>query len=337
MSEIAHVDCGFLAVNQSFIEQVWVDPIENVNMVASAESARAVLENQQVKVGPLLDKNKKLTLSVEWETACDLAVEACSDDCIIDGEDTSPVCKEYDVTCLGEVPFKVFDRVYRERTIDQQVSIAKSMLTSMKVLDEYIAQFVLTGIEANAGTNLYTGAPGTVVGPLTTISALDWNDNIWWYLAMVNRINKFTSPYGITGVNLFGLIYNRLAEQANADGKGNVNKMGLLQNRMYLDPENVEVIAAHHTFLLHKTAVAFVNKAWYPLGGANAVQLTADRMAYSIASKNLPGITYDVFTERGCTNNDYYTAFKLQLHGAFLLNPTPCTETQTGILDFACA
>lgn len=337
MSQIAEIDCGYLAEVQVQADAVWTDPIKNIDLIASAEAARAVLTNQQVKIGDLQDKNKKKIVAVEWLTACDASIDSCSDDCIIDGDDATPECKEYEITCLGESTFKVFDRVYRERTIDAQASIAFNLERRKKLLDEWIAQYILSGLLANAGTNAFTGLPGTVGAAVTTIPAIAWNDNIWGYLAMVSRMNKFSSPYGVTGNNLFQLIYNRLAEFANADGKGNVNKMGDLRNRVYLDPENVETIAPGYTFLLHKTAVAFANKAWYPQGGANAVQLTADRMAYSDASRNLPGIMYDVFTERGCSSNDYYTAFKVQLHGAFLVNPTPCSETNTGILGFLCA
>jgi hypothetical protein len=150
-------------------------------------------------------------------------------------------------------------------------------------------------------------------------------------------MNQFSNPYLITGTNLFQLVYNRQAEYANADGKGNVNKMGLLQNRIYFDPFNVESAAAGHTFMLHKNAAAFIGKAWYPEGGANAVELMPGQMAYSLPSRNLPGVVYDIFTQRTCVSNEYYTAFKVQLHGLFALNPTPCSDTNTGILQFVCA
>lgn len=337
MSQIATIDCGYLATVQAMADELWIDPIKNIDLIADAESARAVLENQQVKLGELQVKDKKKVVSLEWLTACDADTQSCSDDCSIDGDDATPECKEYEITCLQESTFKVFDRVYREKTIDPAESIAFNLERRKKLLDEYIAQYIVTALVANAGTNVFTGSPGTVGAAVTTIPAANWNDNIWGYFARVIRGNKFKSAYGITGDNLFQLIYNRLAEFANADGKGNVNKMGALQNRMYLDPENVETVAAGYTFLLHKTAAAFVGKSWYPQGAANAVQLTADRMAWSELSRNLPGISYDVFTERGCTSNDYYTAFKVQLHGVFALNPTPCSETNTGILAFACS
>jgi hypothetical protein len=337
MSEIAHIDCGYLATIQAKADERWLDPIQKIDLIANAEAARAVLENQSVKLGELLSKEKKNVVSVEWETTCDLAGQACSDDCTITGPDVSPECKEYEISCLYEVPFMVGDRAYRERTTTAQDSIAKSLAAAMKIQDEYIASYLLTAIHLNAGTNVFTGAPGVVAGSTTTIPAASWGDNIWGYLAQAGIMNQFKNPYMITGNNLFQLTYNRMADFANADGKGNVNRMGLLQNRLYFDLFNVETIAANHSFLLHKNAVAFINKAWYPLGAANAVNLLADEYAYSIGSYNLPGVVYDVFAQRKCSGNEFYTAMKVQLHGTFALNPTPCSETNTGVLQFLCA
>jgi hypothetical protein len=288
-------------------------------------------------MGPLTVKDKKNIVAVEWLTDCDATTQACSDDCTIEGSDATPECKEYEITCIRESSFKVADRVYRERTIANTQSIAFLIQKRKKLLDEYIAQYILTALDTNSGTNLFTGLPGTVAAGLTTIPAGNWNDNIWSYFAKVGMMNDFNSPYVISGFNLFDLHYNRMAEFANADGKGNVNKMGDLRNRIYFDPKNVEVVTPGSTFLLHKGAVAFVSKAWYPLGAANAIELMADQKAWSEKSNNLPGVEYDIITKRTCYNNDYFTAFKVEAHGLFAINPTPCTETNNGILQFACS
>jgi len=336
MSQIAIVDCGYLATVQAMALDRWEDPIQRIDLIAAAESARAVLENQSVNFIELKDKNKKRVVSLEWLTDCDAEVVVCSDDCSIDGDDATPECKEYELACLGESAFKVFDRVYRERTIEEQQSVARLLENRKKLLDEAVAQYVVTGILANAGTNVFTGAPGTVAAAVTTIPAASWNDMIWGYLNRVIRGNRFTSPYMITGDNLYQLIFNRTLEVANADGKGGAAKIATIR-KIYTDPENVESLAPGNTFLLHKTAVALINKAWYPTNAAKPEHLTADRMAWSEASRNLPGIFYDVFTERGCENNDYYTAYKVQAHGLLALNPGPCSDTNTGILAFECS
>lgn len=336
MSQIGTVDCGYLATVQAMADEKWTNPIEKIDYIAHAEAAKAVLENQRVSFEELKSKDKKRVVSIEWLTDCEATLTDCTDDCTITGDDASPVCKEYEITCLKESSFQLYDRVYRERTINKQESMAKQILTRKKLLDEWIAQYILTGILANAGTNVYTGAPGTVGAASTSIPAGSWNDMIWGYFAQVGIMNEFSNPYAISGNQLFQLVYNRLADFANADGKGNVNRMGDLRNRLYFDLFNVETIAPATMFLLHQTAVAFINKAWYPLGAANAENPTADRFAWSEPSMNLPGIVYDIFTERGCLNNDYYTGVKLQLHGVFAVNPTPCSDTNVGILAFEC-
>ena len=334
MSQIGILECGYLTDIMIEADRAWTDPMKNADLVADAGAAKAVLANQAVSMGPLQVKDKKNIVAVEWLTDCDATTQACSDDCTIDGTDATPECKEYEITCLQESTFKVADRVYRERTISNTQSIAFLLEKRKKLLDEYIAQYILTGLATNAGVNLYTGGIGTVAGALTTIGAANWNDNIWGYFDLVSRLNKFQSAYGITGVNLYQLIFNRSLEAGNADGKGNFAKMNTL--KMYLDPENVETIAPLSTFLLHKSAVAFVSKSWYPEGAGNAIELMADQMAWSEASRNLPGVTYDVITKRTCVSNDYFTAFKVQLHGLFAVNPTPCTDTNNGILQFTC-
>jgi hypothetical protein len=114
-----------------------------------------------------------------------------------------------------------------------------------------------------------------------------------------------------------------------------MSKIGSIR-KVYVDPENVEAIALNTTFLIHKTAVAFVNKAWYPLGAVNAEKRAGVYWMWSEASNNIPGVYYDIFLKEACAENDFTQAYKVQLHGLFAMNPYPCDETNTGVLAFAC-
>jgi len=335
MSEIAQIDCGYLATIQAMMDRIWTDPIQNIDLIADAESARAVLENQQVNFTEIQGR-KKRTISLEWQTKCDITTTACTDDCDITGEDVTPECKEYEIECLRETTFQVPERVYRERTIEMQEAIARNMLLHKNALDEWVAQYILTGIVANAGVNAFTGGVGTVAGTTTTIAANNWDDSIWGYFNRVIRGNKFRMPYMITGDNLYQLIFNRMNEVATEAGRAGMAKIGTIR-RIYQDPENVEVVAPSTTFLLHKTAVAFVNKAWYPQGAVNAERRAGVYWMWSEPSNNIPGIFYDIFLKEACDENDFTQAYKIQLHGLFAVNPTPCDETNTGILQFECA
>ena len=334
MSEIAQIDCGYLATLQAMMDRIWTDPIANIDLIGDVESAKAVLENQQVNFSEITGR-KKRTMSLEWQTKCDITTTACTDDCTITGEDITPECKEYEIECLRETTFQVPERVYRERTIDMQEAIARNMLLHKKALDEWLAQYIVTGLVANAGTNAYTGGVGTVAAAVTTIPANFWDDTIWGYFNLVSRYNKFKMPYMVTGDNLYQYIFNRQHEAMTDAGKAAMSKIGTIR-KIYQDPENVEAIAPNYTFLVHKTAVAFANQAWYPLGAVNAEKRAGVYWMWSEASNNIPGIYYDIIMKEACYENDFTQAFKVQLHGLFAMNPYPCDETETGVLAFTC-
>jgi hypothetical protein len=209
-----------------------------------------------------------------------------------------------------------------------------NMLMHKKALDEWLAQYILTGLLANAGVNAYAGI-GTVLGALTTIPANLWDDSIWGYLNLVNRMNKLKDPYMINGTNLYQYVFNRMHESMTDAGKAAMSKMGTIR-KVYQDPENVEVIAPGYTFLVHKTAAAFINQAWNPLGPVNAQQEAGVYALWSEQSANIPGVYYDIITQETCESNEFYLASKIQLHGTFAVNPAPCDEDNTGILAFAC-
>lgn len=335
MSQISTIDCGYLATIQLMAADRWLNAGNKKDYIANVESAKALLENQTgVNLVELKDPGKEKKISLEWPEKCSITTTDCTDDCSIDGTDVTPVCKEYEVTCLAETSFKVAERAYRTRTMDEQAAISDNMLKHMKALDEKAAALILAGIDANAGINVFTDSPGNVVGDITYITASNWNEYLFGYLALVARMNKFTNPTVLDGKNLFQLWWNIQKDVANADGKGANAKLSSI-GTPYFDPENMIGSYAGKTYLIDSGAAYFANKYWNPLGAANAIRKAGDRMQYAVQSNNLP-LVYDVFTQETCVGNEYYKAFKLQLHGAFLTNPYPCDENNTGILTFKC-
>lgn len=335
MSVIGSIDCGFLATYQGMLDQHWTDPITNIDLIADVESAKAVLENQQVNVSVITGK-KKRTLSVEWLSKCDITTTDCSDDCTITGEDADPMCQDIEIECLQETTFKMPKRAYRERTTEFEQAFNLNMLMHKKALDEWLAQYIVTGLVANAGTNAFTGGVGTVGAAVTAIPANFWDDTIWGYFNRVIRGNKFKQPYLLTGDNLYQYLFNRQHETMTDAGKAAMSKVGTI-NKIYTDPENVETIAPGYTFLVHKTAAAFVNKAWNPVGPVNAIPEAGVYALWSEPSPNIPGVMYDIITQETCESNEFYLAVKIQLHGVFTVNPYGCDENNTGILAFDCA
>jgi hypothetical protein len=327
------ISCGYLHTIQRMADDIWSDPMKNNDLIADVISAKAVLENQSVNFTEISNgKNNELRL--EWLTKCDIEPTSCTDDCDITGEDADPQCKDYEITCLGETSFKVPLRHYRDRTIEMQQSLAFNKLMHMKALDERIAQGVITGIHLSSGVNAFTGGVGNVVGNTTFIAPQYWDDAIWGYFDQVKRMNKMRNPYLITGNNLYQLLFNRPLEAGNADGVGNFRKMNTL--RVYQDPENVETLAPAHSFLVHKTAVALISKAWNKINPINAEVKAGQYWEWAEESKNLPGIFYDFTMKETCEGNEFYQAVKIKAWGVFAVNPFPCDEDNTGVLVFEC-
>jgi hypothetical protein len=292
-----------------------------------------VLDNQSVNFTEITG-SKNNELRVEWLTKCDIEVNSCSDDCDIDGTDAEPSCKDYEIGCLYETEFKVPLRAYRDRTIEMQQSIAFQKLVHMKALDERLTQYIIAGLTANAGTNLFTGGVGDADPGITYIAAQYWDLNLFGYFDQVKRLNKFRNPYLITGNNLYQLLFNVPYEAGTSVDKGGVRKVGTL--RIYQDPENIEDHAPGQTFLIHKTAVAFLNKAWNKINPINAEVKAGQYWEWSEESKNLPGVFYDIIMKETCVGDEFYQAFKIKLHGVFAANPFPCDEDNTGVLIFEC-
>jgi hypothetical protein len=327
------ISCGYLHTIQRMADDIWADPMKNNDLIATVEAARAVMQNQAVNFTEIIS-SKNQELRVEWLTKCDITVQACSDDCEISGTDAEPACKDYEIGCLYETEFTVPLRHYRDRTIEMQQSIAFQKLAHMKAMDERLTQYIIDGIVTGAGTNLFTGGVGDVVGTTTYIAPQYWDLGVFGYFNQVQRLNKFRNPYLITGNNLYQLLFNVPLEVGTDLDKGGVRKVGTL--RIYQDPENIEAHAEGQSLLLHKTAVAFLNKAWNKINPINAEVKAGQYWEWAEESKNLPGVFYDITMKETCVGNEFYQAFKIKLHGLFVTNPYPCDVDNTGVLVFEC-
>ena len=327
------ISCGYLHTIQRMADDIWADPMKNNDLIAEVVVVNALLQNQSVSFTEI-ERGKNQELRVEWLTKCDITPTSCTSDCTITGSDATPQCKDYEIGCLYETTFKVPLRHYRDRTIEMQQSIAFQKLAHMKALEERLAQYIIAGMVTGAGTNLFTGGVGNVSGTTTYIAAQYWDDAIWGYFDQVRRLNKFRNPYLLTGNNLYQLLFNRPLEAANADGSGGFRKMGTL--RTYQDPENIEDHAAGISFLLHKTAAAFLNKAWNKINPINAEVKAGQYWEWSEESKNVPGLWFDIIMKETCSGDEFYQAYKIKLNGLFATNPYPCDDDNTGIIQFEC-
>ena len=326
--------CGYLNAVQARAEEIFRDGKMKDDYIADVVAGQAFLTQQQgITSMPSITNTKNKEVRVQWDTKCSISTTACTDDCSISGTDIEPTCNDYELECLREVSFQVPERLYRDKTIEREDAVAKGMILAKNAMDEYLTQYIISQLAANAGTNAFNGGVGTVIGTTTYVPPAYWDANLFGYFDQVIRMNKFRQTYGITGSNLYQLLWSTPLDGANADGKGAAKKVGTL--KMYQDPENIEAVAPNQTFLIHRGSSAFISKAWYPMNAINAVNPEANIYIWSEPSNNLPGIEYDIFMQKSCSGNEFYEAYKVQLHGLFALNPLPCTDI-TGVLVFEC-
>lgn len=331
------INCGYLATIQAMADKIWVDSIKNAaDNTPDVMTARAVLENQNVNFSMLQTKDKDNIVSLEWLAPdCTADEDQCEDDCTFTGADATPVCQEYELDICRSEKFGVPYKTYRDRTIDRMEAIAHNFVQKVKLLDNKVATAVATAIHANVGVNIFTGGIGTVAGTTTTIPAAYWNAAMFGYFAQVVVNNKFNNPYLIDGNNLFQVIWQAMMDRGNDNGKGAYAKINSI--KAYQDPFILETVAAAHTFLLHGNAMALIHKTYYPLGAANGIEFEGGKyLKYSIDSYGIPGIQYDVIVRQDCSSNDHTDYFKIEFNGGVFLNPTGCTATRTGVLQFVC-
>ena len=173
------------------------------------------------------------------------------------------------------------------------------MVRHMAAMDEYIAQYILTGLLANAGVNAFTGGIGTVAGNNTLIAPQYWDANAFGYFDQVARLNKFRKS----------LWHNRQQPLSASSGAHRKMLPTLMEKALPLRLDRSRCIRTLKTSrcmprnrpsLFIKGSVAFINKAWNPSNAANAENKAGNYWLWSEASRNLPGVTYDIIMQQTC-------------------------------------
>lgn len=327
------ITCGDLLAIVDKADALWPENASNKQYVANTVTMDAILANQTVKLDPLQDKTKVHTLKLIWLEMCGQTTTSCTDLCDAGTlDEIQGACVEYTTTCLAETGFKIPLFAFDTTSYEFQEAVAKGLLASMKALDEKLATLGVAALSSFSGANLFDdgifeGTDNLFIAPPY------WGPDLMGQFAMAAIINKFKNPYLLSGTNLYTANWNAMMNAGNGEGKGAAKKMDFFP--LYSDLFNVDAIAGKVTFLIDPNAIAFANRSRFP---TTPMQITngADKTLYSIESKNLPGIFYDVIHYTTCSGDEIYYNWKLKVHGNFLQNPTGCDTDITGVLEFQC-
>lgn len=327
-------DCADLQVINVAIDRAWADNQINKDYTSYAQSLTAIMTEQTASMPDLENVEKDEKVKVYWSADCSDTLADCDDDCTVGGPTPEAQCKEYQLDICKKAGFSIPEKRFRKSNLTREEVVARAMLKRMKELDEFLARTVIAKLDAFAGVNQYPGI-GTVVGGLTYVNPALWTADVMGYLAQVGIMNKLANPFVLNGTNLWQANWQAQFNNLNQNQRDEMAKFGAL--RTYWDPFNVDTVNAGNkvSYLVDKGAVAFVNKAYYPLNSP-IEYLGAGQTRYSIASRNIPGVFYDVVYTNRCVANEIYHDFTLYVNAGIFQNPLGCNPDVTGVLKFQC-
>lgn len=329
--------CADLMQVQVQIDKIWADaPANRIQFIANVDAFNALRSKQTTTIQELQDPKKKRSVKVYWLSDCEPDAPINTDDrCVAGGNEISSDCVEYEMTQFAKRGLTVREYEFEQSNYDYTTVAAFGLMRRMKQLDEAIGLAVLALLETFKGKNKYTGGVGTVSGTTTSIRATAWDANLMGYFYKTMKLNRFSSAFLLSGNNLFDQAWQIQMQADNLqNGKGDVNKMKAME--IINDLFQMETALPGSTYMVSPGAYSFVSRAVNP-STPREITNGANMTLFSIASKNIPGLVYDVTYKTRCVNNEIYHDWGITAHWDFLQNPLDCDLDYTGVLEFLCA
>lgn len=316
-------------------DRMWSDDMRRADFVANVDVVNAVRAEQNANVEILENPEKDRTVKIHWINSCGTdiqAVDSTNDDCDIAGNQLGTDSKTYDLGFHKKAGFTVDELAFRTNDYNAEQAIAAGILKCDKALSEAIAASTVARIESFKGVNVVADGVGTPNGATTEtdVAAADWNERLFAYLYRVAIQNEMPNPYLLSGTNLFEDQLVTMLAQANANGKGAANLYNLM--RRYFDLFNIDAGNSPDlkTYMINRGTLAFASKNYY----SSVPTRYKEQDRYSVPSRNLPGVSYDVYYTNRCSGNTILHDFMLKAKYDIFLNPTGCSATRTGVLAF---
>lgn len=316
------------------IDVAWDDAIHRTQFVTRAKAAEICLMNQTANIEPLIEgvneDAKTRTVRVHWLNGCAITDGAVTDECAAATTELTDAKQDHTLTSTREASFKVAWKAGRTTPHMMNQQVATGMLRAMKALDEYLAVQMYAFLAANNGGHEYSLAVGSDVSDVWQIDATDWNVDLYPQWVLAADFSHFDNPYLLHGTNLFAEAFKANQYQANADGKGENNLYQTIPSEW--DPVGASnASAAAMSWLINRSAVALATGNYFDTAPR---QFAGNHRVYKVASKNLPGVYYDVHEMETCTSDEFVVSYKLNVYFDYFLNPLSCVATRTGILQF---
>jgi len=321
------------------MDELWADNQTVNDYVPEVGVLTAIRAEQTAKLSVIENPEKDKVLKIIWAADCGGEVEDCTDGeadqfCDWTGPQAEARSKDYALDECSTIPFTIEESVFYTSELNQQEVLAVQMLNAMKKLDEHLAQKTVAKLNSFAGVNQYEGGIGVVDGSVTYIAPNYWTPSMYGYFALVAKKNKLNNPFLIHGTNLYQTMWETEFLNLNQNQKDLKPKLGSM--RTYWDIWNIDLVNEEikRSYMIAKGAVAFANKARYPKNNPKEYQFGK---RWSVQSKALPGVWYDVFYKESCGEGEkVFYDFKMRATYGIYLNPFGCNDDVTGVLLFDC-
>lgn len=329
-------------------ESLFADSQKKADYVAEVNAAKAIIENTTAKINVLDANNKVRTAKIYWNKKTTTTIKDCAEDpidlCALSGDESDADGKTFEISECTSAGFVVDDALYAGSNLNANEVFADNMLKTMKALDEAIAQKIIAKVDSFSSANLDTttgiGCPGQVSPSVswaqTYIQPSYWTPEVMAYFLRVARLNKFANPFLLDGDNLYTQFFKATNNANNADGSGAKSMMDKM--KYYEDMVNMAVVngATRKTYMIERGTLAFSSYSlWAKNGMSNPLPHGAGQFKFSVPSKNIPGLVYDVYTKDECSGE--YEKHTVTLKANYdVFNGAPALNGSTGVLEFIC-
>jgi hypothetical protein len=322
-------------------EDLFKDPRQARLYEPKAEALQEVLRMQTANVDAVTASAQN-KVKIAFVNTSAITTQTCTDDCVPTGILLGTEAVEYTLTqCREATPFKVVVPMgsnnptspYADGIIGMADTVAKGMLKQEKELIEKMSDVSLSLILAKAGVNMDTaGEIGDVVSTTnTTIPAAQWTPEIFPFFQQVADLNRFGLPYMLHGRNLNLKRLIAVPNALNDDQRDQLAKYELIESAW--DPFTFQRAGVGAvSLMIDAPAIAFAARNIY---GPDVVQAEANTKVFSIQSRFLPGVSFDVKQVRTCTSGVYYDTYTMKIpYYDVIANPANGLTNNTGVLKF---
>lgn len=317
------------------VERIWADSLQKRDYESKVDILTAIRTEQTARLELIEDPEKDQELKVYWPADCNENLADCDDYCVIGGPEAEAKCKTYVLDLCKTTGFSIRENIFRTSKLSRAQVVAKSLAKRLRELDEWLAKTMVAKLDAFAGDNQFKDGIGDPDNDdITYIAASYWNPDLYGYFEQVKIMNQWDDVFLIHGANLFQMAWQARMNATNPAQKAELDK--LLSIRTYWDMFNIQKVegTVKASYMVSRGAVAFANKAYYPL---NSPVTYFTQQRWSIESKALPGVVYDVYYTNECVSpNEYKHSWSLYVKAGIFLNPFGCNEDITGVIKFVC-